>query len=336
MQGYEDVLQNQELTAAVISHLDSLRDLFACSAVSKCWRATVSNLAPTALAIPGPNTKFTCKTTDPILYLVQQKQCQGHFKNLHSLSIETEDETEDEATSTSTNELASFGQTMLAFAGMWPLTTITLHGPFKLTQFVLLLPTTLQSLHATVDCSRHDKYRPCTSLSQFEGLVSLQSLHLNFEGTASQDMVVDINVDLPNLQRLHVSPWGVVWYIDSICDLLPNLTHGAVIVCADEAQEFADLPHIQHLCLGLVKTDSNDVHLLLVEANSPLLELRMLAFSAVKMQVEIQKPDLCYDCRGSHNGWAVSNTGTQEAVCKMPRDFQSLSFTDLNRICDSG
>ena len=291
----------------------------------------VSNLAPTALAIPGPNTKFTCKTTDPILYWVQQKQCQGHFQNLHSLSFETEDV----ATSTSTNELASFGQTMIAFAGMWPLTSIRLHGPFKLTQVVLLLPTTLQSLHATVNCSLHDEYGNCIRLSLFEGLISLQSLHLEFEGFAGEDMFVNIDVDLPNLQRLHVSPWFTVWDNDSICELLPNLTHIAVILGADEAQGCADLPRIQHLCLGLVETHSNDVYPFLVKANSPLLELRMLAFSTVKMRIEIQKPALSYDCRASHSGWAVSNAGTQKAVCKLPTDFQSLSFTDLKCIYDS-
>ncbi len=40
---------------------------------------------------------------------------------------------------------------MVAFAGLWPLTNIALGGPFMLTQVVLLLPTTLQTLRATVN-----------------------------------------------------------------------------------------------------------------------------------------------------------------------------------------
>ncbi len=59
---------------------------------------------------------------------------------------------EDVATSISADALASFGQAVIAFAGLWPLTHTTLHGPFQLTQIVVLLPTTLQSLHAKVDC----------------------------------------------------------------------------------------------------------------------------------------------------------------------------------------
>ena len=329
------MLQNRELTARVISHLDSLRDILVCSAVSKSWHSTVSNLAPTSLVIPGQDASLTVNATDSILYWVQQKQRQGHLHNLHTLSILLVKTTENVATSTSVHELSSFGRALIAFAGLWPLMRTTLDGPFDLTQIVLLLPTTLQSLHATVNCSLHDEYGNCIRLSLFEGLISLQSLHLEFEGFAGEDMFVNIDVHLPNLQRLHVSPWFTVWDNDSICELLPNLTHIAVILGADEAQGCADLPRIQHLCLGLVETHSNDVYPFLVKANSPLLELRMLAFSTVKMRIEIQKPALSYDCRASHSGWAVSNAGTQKAVCKPPTDFQSLSFTDLKCIYDS-
>ena len=52
---------------------------------------------------------------------------------------------EDVATSISADALASFGQAVIAFAGLWPLPHTTLHGPFQLTQIVVLLPTTLQS-----------------------------------------------------------------------------------------------------------------------------------------------------------------------------------------------
>ncbi len=87
VQGSADVLQNHELTARVISHLDSLRDIIVCSAVSKSWHSTVSNLAPTSLVIPGHDADLTVIATDSILYWVQQKQRQGHLHNLHTLSI---------------------------------------------------------------------------------------------------------------------------------------------------------------------------------------------------------------------------------------------------------
>ncbi len=66
----------------------------------------------------------------------------------------------------SVNGLAAFGLAVLAFAGPWPLPFNTLGGPFMLTQVVLLLPTALQSLRATVDFRRETKvaaYRwPCS------------------------------------------------------------------------------------------------------------------------------------------------------------------------------
>ena len=85
VQTSDNVLQNQELTAAVLSHLDSFQEIIACSAVSKCWLATVSNLAPTSLVIPGPNAKLTLTATHHTLYWVKQKHSNGRFQNLHFL-----------------------------------------------------------------------------------------------------------------------------------------------------------------------------------------------------------------------------------------------------------
>ncbi|KAL0032484.1 hypothetical protein WJX77_003197 [Trebouxia sp. C0004] len=84
--GSADVLQNHELTARVISHLDSLRDNIVCSAVSKSWHTTVSNITPMSLVIPGHDANVTVIATARILYWVQQRQHQG-YQDLHSLSL---------------------------------------------------------------------------------------------------------------------------------------------------------------------------------------------------------------------------------------------------------
>lgn len=176
------MLQDQELIAAVLSHLDSLRDIVACSAVSKCWLATVSSLATTYLVIPGPNAKLTLTATHQILYWVQQKHGNGHFQNLHGLSVSLA-ASEDLAMFIS-DGLAAFGLAMVAFAGLWPLTDIVLGGPFMLTQVVPLLPTTLRTLRATANPRQEldsdgDGSR---SLARFKRLKSLRVLILSFAG----------------------------------------------------------------------------------------------------------------------------------------------------------
>ena len=336
VQGAADVLQNHELTARVISHLDSLRDIIVCSAVSKSWHTIVSNLAPTILVIPGHDANLTITVTENILYWVQQKQRKGHLHNLHTLSVLLMKAPEDVATSISADALASFGQAVIAFAGLWPLTHTTLHGPFQVTQIVVLLPTTLQSLHAKVDCRQEcndDDDDERISSAMFERFDSLCSLHLVIVSPACQVRSFEVNAALPNLQCLHVSPCITTCFNDHTL-LLPKLTHASLFMAkAELLQEFADLPCIQYLCLGIIQVEcyvSNRLVSFVVQADSRLHELRMVV-AAVIMDVKVQKSDLSYDCRGDR--WAISNAATQGDACKVPIDFQPLSCSDLKRIC---
>ncbi len=327
------MLQNQELTAAVLSHLDSLRDIIACSAVSKCWLATVSSLAPTSLVIPGPNAKLTLPATHQIQYRVQQKHSSGHLQNLHRLSVLLE-ASEDVAIILS-DGLAAFGLAMVAFAGLWPLTVVTLGGPFMLTQVVPLLPTTLQSLRATVGPRQEldSDGGGNISLARFKRLKSLRILYLNFGGHASQEKAFELDAALPNLHDLHVSPCTTTCYIDSVAGLLPNLTHAACVVRNCDAEKFADLPCIQCLCLGLIKADDSDVSFV-VKADSRLQKLSMYVSSGVTIVIVSHKSDLCFHCGGLGRISAVSKVGTQEVVCRVPRNFQPLSLDDPNLSID--
>jgi len=281
-----------------------------CSAVSKSWHSTVSNLAPTSLVIPGHDANLTVIATDSILYWVQQKQRQGHLHNLHTLSILLTKTSEDVATSTSIHELASFGQAVIAFAGLWPLTHTTLDGPFKLTQIVLLLPTTLQSLHARLGCSQEyddEDYDDDDGilLALFKNFGSLRSLHLETVSPASQYRMFEIDTALPNLQCLHVSPFTTTYY-DNLAQLLPNLTHAVLFVANSDAellQEFAGLRCVQYLCLGIIEHYvSNRMVSFVVQADSSLHELGMFV-AAVIMDIQVRKSDLCYNCRG--NRWRM-------------------------------
>lgn len=327
VQGSADVLQNHELTARVISHLDSLRDIIVCSAVSKCWHISVSNLAPTSLVIPGHDADLTVIATDRILYWVQQKQRQGHLQDLHTLSILLLNASDIMATSISLNELASFGQAVIAFAGLWPLTGTTLVGPFKLTQVVLLLPTTLQSLHVRVgrrqELDDDDDSDDNISLGLFKRLESLRCLHLEFVDPARPERTFELDAALPNLHCMHVSPCTTTCDSGFVAQLLPNLTHVALVVRVLDAQQFADLQCIQYLCVALSDVGSHPVSFV-VKADSCLHELRMAVASMININIELQKSDLRYDCRGSR--WAISNAGTQGFACKVLKDFQSLEL----------
>ena len=278
------MLQSQELTAAIFSHLDSLRDIIACSAVSKCWLATVTSMAPTSLVVPGPYAKLALTATHQILYWIQQKHSSGHLQNLHSLSVLLEASEDMELLLS--DGLAAFGLAVVAFAGLWPLTNIVLGGPFLLKQIVLLLPTTLQSLRATVDSCQElvSDGGGIISLALFKRLKSLRGLYLNFEGNASQEKAFELDAALPNLHSLHLSPCITTCYKDSVGGLLPSLTHAAFVVRNCDAEKFADLPCVQCLFLGLIKADDSHVSFV-VKANSHLEKLRMYASSGVTIVI---------------------------------------------------
>lgn len=245
---------------------------------------------------------------------------------------------EDVATSISADALASFGQAVLAFAGLWPLTRTTLDGPFQLTQTALLIPTTLESLHARVDCKQEcdDDDDGTIYSSQYERFGSLRSLHLETVSPASHIRFFEVDTALPNLQCLHVSPSFTTCY-DHLAQLLPNLTHAAVIVLGPDyqlLQDFADLHCIRYLCLGFIErqNDSRQVSFV-VQADCSLHELQMVV-AGVIMDIKVQKSDLCHDCRGDR--WAISKAATQGNACTVPTDFQPLSCRDLERIRSRG
>ena len=139
----------------------------------------------------------------------------------------------------------------------------------------------------------------------------------------------EIDTALPNLQCLHVSPFTTTYY-DNLAQLLPNLTHAALVARDHDAQELADLHYIQCLCLALIDI-GNDLVSFVVKADSSLRELRMVATLRVTINIQVQKSDLCYECYG--NRWTISNAATQGVACKVPKDFQPFSCHDLKRMC---
>ncbi len=55
--------------------------------------------------------------------------------------------------------------------------------------------------------------------------------------------------------------------------------------------------------------------------------------SGVTIVIVSHKSDLCVDCGGLGKTLAFSRAGSQEVVCRVPKDFQPLSFDDSSRNC---
>ena len=137
----------------------------------------------------------------------------------------------------------------------------------------------------------------------------------------------ELDASQPNLNYLHVSPCNTTFYIDFVGGLLPNLTHAAFVVRNCDAEKFVDQPCIQCLCLGLIKADDSDVSVV-VKADSPLQTPSFLRGHHRHCVTQAR----LVDCGGLSKIWAVCKAGTQEIECRVPRNFQPLSFDDPNHI----
>ena len=134
-------------------------------------------------------------------------------------------------------------------AGLWPLKACCIDGPFDVYQIAGLLPQTLHHLHVELDFYHrdYDKIDICI----FQRFGSLRSLHLRAEQGQRANFQMQSSMALPNLRHLHLSPWP---FKDNnmLANSLPQLTHAALHVHANEFEEYVKLPHINYLSLQRV------------------------------------------------------------------------------------
>ena len=303
-----NALQNEELVAAVLGHIDSLRDLLRCSAVNRCWHSASQVLRPTSVAIPGIYGSEEYIDCDGILQWLQQKHQQQYFARLQKLSLSLS-ESVAAVLDNDVRLLAACGLAILTLAGLWPLKVCSIDGPFYVHQIAALLPQTLHQLHVKVDTDRMgcDKIDICI----FQRLRSLRSLHLS---AAERGSIVDIQMRspmaLPNSRHLYLSPWP---FKDNgmLASSLPQLTHAALRIHATNFRQYVKLPHIEYLGLQLLNLGDEAIQVKVkVDADSHLHCLVLNVPENVKLDLFLDKPNLMYKIRGSGG-----TTGGIRCVC---------------------
>ena len=254
-QAVNGVFQDEELVAAVLGHIDSLRGLLRCSAVNKCWHFASKTLQPTSIKIPGESSRNEYVDCDDIPQWLQQKHKQQVFDKLQNLSLTLFQQAilvED------VRSLTESGLAILMLAGLWPLKACRIEGPFDVCQIAGLLPQTLHHLHVDFDLYHRDfdKIDNCF----FQRFRSLRSLHLTAEEGQGASFQMHPSMALPNLRHLHLSPWP---FQDNgmLADSLPQLTHAALHVHALELEQYVKLPHIDYLSLQLVSSGNEAVQM---------------------------------------------------------------------------
>ena len=321
-----NALQNEELVAAVLGHIDSLRDLLRCSAVNKCWQSASQALRPTSITIPGVSGSEENIDCDGILQWLQQKHQQQYFARLQNMSVSLA-KTAAAIVHDDMPTLAAFGVAILTLAGLWPLKVCSIDGPLDVHQIAALLPQTLHHLHVKVytDHLEYSKIDICI----FQRLRSLRSLRLS---AAQRGPITGVQMQspmaLPNLRHLYVSPWA---FKDNgmLANSLPQLSHVALRVHATDFKQYIKLPHIDYLGLVLINMGNEAVQLKVkVDADSHLNCLVLNVPENVKLDLCLDKPNLLYKIRGSGGTsggiCCVRSPASLKKVYQLPKHFHAL------------
>ncbi|DBA83203.1 TPA: hypothetical protein ACH3X2_006719 [Trebouxia sp. C0005] len=307
-------MQNEELVAAVLGHIFSLRDLLRCSAVSRCWHSATKILRPTSIEVPGVRD-IDISVDDDILKWLQQKHQQQYFDKLQNFSMLLSNYAADEQPL-----VAASGLAMLMLAGLWPLKACSIGGPSDLYQIAVLLPDTLHHLHVQLAAGHRDYHR--VDICIFQRFRSLRSLHLR---AAEKGQVagfhMHLHIVLPNLRHLHLSPSP---FKDNglLANSLPQLTHAALHIEATDFKHYVTLPQIEYLAVQLVNSGNEVVHVMVrVNANSHLKSLILDTPENVKLDFCLDKPDLLYWLRGSGGIRNVCSQTNLNRLYQLPKHF---------------
>ena len=193
---------------------------------------------------------------------MQDKQKQHYFDCLQILYLQLGEFGEPEDPDDKAEDRASFGQAVLAMAGLWPLLGCWITGFCDVYSIAKLLPISVEWLHLYVDYI-HPDHSGLICLSTFNNLTNLHSLKIRLSNTGEGSMDegdryitsrfwLDRNAKLFKLQHLHLYPSTFsVQDPQSVAQRLPQITHLAAHVPASFTQMFVDLPVINYLGLKL-------------------------------------------------------------------------------------
>lgn len=321
------------LLPAVLSHMDTLRDVVRCSVVSKTWQAAMREAQLTCLVIPGntvqggePCVLDTVGMTSALTWLQSQNQ-EGRLHNVEYLSLELNFGCTLDCYEGKT--IADFCQLVLIQAVAWPLKMCFIDGPFDVSLATPLLPPSLHhvSLHPQPDSMPHH-----LSLSMFERFPELQTLVIKTsDGDGQPTFPVDsaacflLQSTFSKLTSLHLSPWKL--HLIQGCSLrtcLPNLRYAVMHVPADQAQVVADLDGLEYLGLAIQDTQQDRAWLTISEGNS-LQRLTVHSPDNTRLHFLAEKPDLEFEV----NNVCIVKKGMRsdfhfDVPCEM--DFSEISW----------
>lgn len=293
LQAVAHVLQNEELVACILSHIDDIQDMIRCAAINKCWQVASAKVQPKSLLIPHTITYINELGPQSILQWMRLKYQQQSFCHLESIALEVCGD--DRYTET----LTAFRLAVLTLTSLCLLKICHIHYDGDPQHLLMLMPSTIQHLKLSFDTKAQSPKD--FDLSGFHRLRWLKSLHLQCSldtgyRASSPMFVFKGNKGLESLEGLRL-PWPLRYPSIPLAQLKPNLRFAHLIAHESDVQSYAELPNLQGLVLRLYHDIDNDL-VTPVLSVGPSSELQCLMLTIphgpIRLTAKLTKPGLVH------------------------------------------
>ncbi len=250
-------LEDEQMLAQVLRHVNSLKDIARCSAVSRSWHAASQAVQLLSIAMDTGDRQLTSDNAATVLQKFQLCEARGMFRQLQQIYLAVGAYSPHFVRQGSTTsfflsvvKVMSSGPQMANISSSWPLRSCHLSGVFPLIPAVLCLPVTVKHVILEPDFSTCPGY---VHLHVFSRFVNLQTLEIRAKGSLADRGRTSFLLDcvLGSLQTMYLLDRGVLVVCDgfSLGTSLPTLRHFGAALNSFNARALLALPELKFAAL---------------------------------------------------------------------------------------
>ena len=251
-------LEDEQMLMQVLRHLNSLKDIAQCSAVSRSWHAASQAVQLLSIVMDTGDRKLTSDNAATVLQQFQRCEAQGMFRQLQHMYLAVGAYSPYFVQQSSTTsfflsmvKVMSSGPQLANISSSWPLKTCHLSGVFPLMRAVLCLPDTVEHVILEPDSSSCSGY---IHLHVFGRFVNLQTLEIRAKGLLVHRTTFLLDCVLGSLQTIYLFDTGelVVCNGFSLRTSLPTLRHFGAVLNSFNAHALLALPELKFAALHVI------------------------------------------------------------------------------------
>ena len=249
-------LEDEQMLTQVLRHLNSLKDIARCSAVSRSWHAASQAVQLLSIAMDTGDRKLTSDNAAAVLQRFQRCEARGMFRQLQQMylavgvySPQFLQQGSPISFFLSMVKVMSSGPQMANISSSWPLRTGHLSGVFPFIPAVLCLPVTVEHVilePGSSTCPGH------VDLHVFDRFVNLQTLEIRAKRSRARRRISFLlDCVLASLQTIYLLDRGELVVCDgfSLGTSLPALRQFGAALNSFNARALLALPELKFAAL---------------------------------------------------------------------------------------